>query len=302
MANQTFSQYQTLIGGLDPLTTEIFSKIGQATPLLQVLDVFPMTEKASMTWLKETGLPVTETRALNGTITATVGDNAKVTKEFGRISSLVSLDDMFNNVERADQVEKQGRSVGLFINNLLWKGDVGVDSDGFDGIEKYTTENGKVIPQTAGALSIGSLDEAITEMDAQIPNSRKAFYMNTKMFQRFQRAQRDGLLGNLNFGPNEAGLFILTYNGIPLKQAGVQADGSQVLAFDEGVGTDECSIYLVDENPSSIRSVIHNPQAVKKIETDFGTNFPVNINMLLQQRETCATFRISDILDLPIVA
>ena len=300
--SQTFSQYQTLIGGLDPLTSEIYSKIGQSAPLLQVLDVFPMTEKASLTWLKETGLPVTETRALNGTITATAGTNAKITKEFGRISSLVTLDDQFNAVERADQVGKQGRSVGLFINNQLWKGDVAVDSDGFDGIEKYTTDNGKVINQTPAGLSISSLDEAITEMDAQIPNANKSFYMNTRMYQLFQSAQRSGLLGAINLTPNEAGVFVLSYNGIPLKQAGVKADGSQVLAFDEGVGTNETSVYLVDENSDSLRSVIHNPMPVKKIEKEFGVSFPVNVNMLLQQRESAGTFRIANVLDSAIVA
>jgi hypothetical protein len=300
--SQTFAQYQTIIGGLDPLTSAVYSRIGQATPLLQVLNVFPMTEKASLTWLKETGLPTTSTRSLNGVVTSTAGTNAKLTKEFRRIASLVSLDDQFNAVEKADQIEKQGRSMGLFLNELLFKGDTSVDADGFDGLEKYTTDNSTTVDNGTGALSLSKLDEAITEMDAQLPDSQKAFYMNTAMYRKFQKASRAGLLGTINLVPNNAGQYVMDYNGIPLKQAGVKVDGTQVLPFDEGTGTDETSIYLVDERAESIRGVVHNPLPAKSVATAFGTEYPLNINMLLQQRETNGSYRIFGITDLDIVA
>lgn len=300
--SQTFAQYQALIGGLDPLQSTVFSGIGQASPLLQVLSIFPMTEKASLTWLKETGLPTTSTRALNGTVSSTAGTNAKITKEFGRIASLVSLDDQFNAVEKADQIEKQARSMGLFLNEMLFKGDTSVDSDGFDGLEKYCSDNSTEVDNGTGALSISNLDIAITEMDAQLPTSQKAFYMNTAMYRRFQKAARDGLLGTINLVPNNAGEYVMDYNGIPLKQAGVKVDGTQVLPFDEGTGTNETSIYLVDERPESIRGVVHNPLPAKSVPTAFGTEYPLNINMLLQQRETKGSYRIYGITDAAIVA
>lgn len=198
----------------------------------------------SVTFNREQTLPTgTGFRDVNNEYTPSNGVVEQVTESLkiagGRTNVDRALEKMYGPERMATDVQMQVKALARTLNEALFKGDGTGGS--FTGLETRIQASEQVDNGTA-ALSLAAVRDAILELEGE----NAAMFMSKKMYSYFWKAYNDGnIQSEIQFQPNQFGLPVATFGGVPLIQAGKDTTGSEILPFEEGVGTNETSIYAV---------------------------------------------------------
>lgn len=156
------------------------------------------------------------------------------------------LDTMGQN-QRAVQTAMKVKALSLAWTNKFINGDANSDDREFDGLATRVTGNQVISAGSTAngaALSLAKLDQAIDQTW-----NPTHLLMSKAMARKFSAAARSSTVGGyIVWDKTEMGQRIMSYNGLPIITVDLDADGNQILGFDEPAasGTDTAtSIYVV---------------------------------------------------------
>lgn len=248
---------QAAAASSDMLARGVIETIIPDSPFLTSLR-FSEIEGNAYSYKTEASIGGAEFRAVNAGYTESTGT-------FGSASeSLVILGgdydvDRFLIATRSnlvDQLQEQAsmkaKAVAYAFNNAFINGDVAADANAFNGLRKRITGDQVVSAGTNGlgfgsdANSINALFDKLDELLAKVPGATM-LVTNAAILSRFRAASRRLTTGSIGFENGELGRVTMTYNGIPIVDAGRRPDGSPVIPATEtqGSATTASSIYAV---------------------------------------------------------
>jgi len=156
---------------------------------------------------------------------------------------------------RAIQTEMKAKALALEFTRAFFKGDTGTNANTFDGLEKRITGSQLIYADGAGQAGVAftkdtagdtafleKLDELIDAVEGEPDVLFMSKAMRRKVKGVLQRSEH-----YIENGSDAFGRPVMTYAGIPIRVIGNDAEGKEILGFDEVVGTDEDtgSIYAV---------------------------------------------------------
>lgn len=160
------------------------------------------------------------------------------------------------NDQRAIQTQMKVKALALTLTKTIFKGDVAADPNAFDGLEKRLQGSQVIEAGPDGApLTITMLDELIDAVEGE-PD---ALFCSKAMRREIKKLIQD------HPGYNESsydafGRPVMTYGGIPIRVIETDAQGNEILGFDEVQGTanNTASIYAVKFGPEQYVSGLQN--------------------------------------------
>ncbi|MEV2911394.1 major capsid protein [Paenibacillus larvae] len=154
------------------------------------------------------------------------------------------------NDQRAIQTKMKTKALSLAWTKTFFKGDVAKEPKGFDGLEKRLTGK-QVIDGKGGELTITMLDELIDAVEGE-PD---VIYLSKAMRRELKRVIQSH--NGYDEGSYDAyGRKVMTYGGIPIRVIETDANGNEILGFDEAGGT--ASLYAVKFGPEQYVSGLQN--------------------------------------------
>jgi ribosomal protein S18 acetylase RimI-like enzyme len=160
------------------------------------------------------------------------------------------------NDQRAIQTEMKVKALALTWTKTFFEGDVGTDPNAFDGLQKRLSGDQVITAGTDGAaLTIAMLDELIDAVEGE-PDVLYA----SKAMRRKIKGLIQGHNGYSEGDYDAFGRKVMTYGGIPIRAIETDAQGNEILGFDEtqGTATDTGSIYAVKFAPEQYTSGLQN--------------------------------------------
>jgi hypothetical protein len=241
-----------------------------------VLDQIPMLEIQgnAYSYNEEAALPGVEFRAVNAGYTESTGTVNQKTEGLVILGGDADVDRFIVqtrsnlNDQRAVQTRMKVKAATYKFQDTFINGDVAVDANSFDGLKKRLTGTQVVDAATNGLPVIGADDAArhafFDKVDELIAACAGAdvLYMNASILGKFRSAARR--IGGWQQTRDDFGRTIDTYNGIPLRDIGKRADGTNIIPQTETQGTavgTTSSIYAVrfgqDESDHAVTG-LHN--------------------------------------------
>ncbi|WP_202795945.1 major capsid protein [Paenibacillus larvae] len=154
------------------------------------------------------------------------------------------------NDQRAIQTQMKTKALSLAWTKTFFKGDVAKEPKGFDGLEKRLTGK-QVIDGKGGELTITMLDELIDAVEGE-PD---VIYLSKAMRRELKRVIQSH--NGYDEGSYDAyGRKVMTYGGIPIRVIETDANGNEILGFDETGGT--ASLYAIKFGPEQYVSGLQN--------------------------------------------
>lgn len=153
------------------------------------------------------------------------------------------------NDQRAVQTAMKVKANALKFQDTFVNGDVAVDAKGFDGLKKRLTgaqvlsTGGNGLGPVAGGHDFFDLLDALMGAVAGGPD---VLYANRGIIQRILSAGRR--LGGADMVTEDlTGKRVVQWNGVPVLDLGTRADGTDIIAQNETIGTSttSSSIYAV---------------------------------------------------------
>lgn len=151
------------------------------------------------------------------------------------------------NDQRAIQTQMKVKALALTLTKTIFKGDVAVDSNAFDGLEKRLQGSQVIEAGPDGApLTITMLDELIDAVEGE-PD---ALFCSKAMRREIKKLLQNHP-GYSESSYDAFGRPVMTYGGIPIRVIETDAQGNEILGFDEVQGSNEntASIYAVRFGP-----------------------------------------------------
>jgi len=151
------------------------------------------------------------------------------------------------NDQRAIQTQMKVKALALTLTRTIFKGDVAVDSNAFDGLEKRLQGSQVIEAGPDGApLTITMLDELIDAVEGE-PD---ALFCSKAMRREIKKLLQNHP-GYSESSYDAFGRPVMTYGGIPIRVIETDAQGNEILGFDEVQGSNEntASIYAVKFGP-----------------------------------------------------
>lgn len=248
---------QAAAASSDMLARGVIETIIPDSPFLDRLR-FSEIEGNAYSYKTEASIGGAEFRAVNSGYTESTGT-------FGSASeSLVILGgdydvDRFLIATRSnivDQLQEQSdmksKAVAYAFSNAFINGDVAQDANAFNGLKKRLT-GGQVLAAGPNGLGFGNTADSANALFDQLDQlltlcpGATMLVTNAAVLARFRSASRRLTSGSIGFENGELGRVTMTYNGIPLVDAGTKPDGSPVIPATEtqGTATNASSIYAV---------------------------------------------------------
>lgn len=154
------------------------------------------------------------------------------------------------NDQRAIQTQMKTKALSLAWTKTFFKGDIAKEPKGFDGLEKRLTGK-QVIDGKGGELTITMLDELIDAVEGE-PD---VIYLSKAMRRELKRVIQSH--NGYDEGSYDAyGRKVMTYGGIPIRVIETDANGNEILGFDEAGGT--ASLYAIKFGPEQYVSGLQN--------------------------------------------
>lgn len=147
------------------------------------------------------------------------------------------------NNQRALQTQMKVKALSLTWTDKFFNGDVAVDTKGFDGVKKRLA-GAQVLTAGAngGSLTITMLDELIDTVEGEpdVLYVSKAMRREIKKIIQGHNGYSEGTL-------DAFGRKVMTYGGIPIRVIETNAQGVDILGFNEtqGTATNAGSIYAI---------------------------------------------------------
>lgn len=229
----------------DPLIAGIYEIFMNNSPLLDKM-TFSNINGGAVSFNRETTLPTTAFRAVGSAYTASEGVITTTTESLtiagGKIKLDRILEKWYGEDRRNTSVNMQIKSLARLINYTMFKGDG--TSNTFTGLENRVAA-GQTVNNGVGALSLGSWDEALAEVEGD----NQAIFVGKGLYLRLAAALRDTTVaGNLMRLNDDIGKPMIVYGGVPVLRAGKDASDAEVLDFSEASSTTSAYFCSFDDN------------------------------------------------------
>ncbi|HET7616031.1 MAG TPA: phage major capsid protein [Bacillales bacterium] len=160
------------------------------------------------------------------------------------------------NDQRAIQTEMKVKALALTWTKTFFEGDVATDPNAFDGLQKRLSGNQVISAGADGAvLTLSMLDELIDAVEGEpdVLYCSKAMRREIKKLIQGHNGYSEGLY-------DAFGRPVMSYGGIPVRAIETDAQGNEILGFDETQGTavNAGSIYAVKFGPEQYTSGLQN--------------------------------------------
>lgn len=230
------------------LIAAVFQTFLDESPIMNYMQ-FDQIPGGSVTFNRQKTLPETGFRAIGVAYTSAAGELEQVTEELKIVGGKITIDRALPILqgpgrfvaEQQMQLISQARTV----NAAFYKGDGTGGS--FTGLQSRATNT---INNGTAALSLANLDKAVINCKG----SNKVIFMNKQMYLRLNTAAKSTTLGSqITITPDQFGVPITRYAGVPVVMAGEDYTGSEVLGFTEASST--TSIYVVSFDPNGMVGV-----------------------------------------------
>ncbi|MGC5402131.1 major capsid protein [Streptomyces sp. DT20] len=239
---------------LDQLQRGVIETFVQESPILDRLPLVTV-EGNSYRYNEESKLPGVSFRAVNEAYPESTGTLTQRAENLAILGGDADLDKFIVqtrgnlNDQRAVQTAMKVKAASIHFADQFFNGDVAVNPNGFDGLRKRLIGRQVIDAKEAGPVGGGhdffDMLDALGNQVSSLSGANGALYMNAairaKIVSGFRR------LGGGELFVNEiAGKRSLTWNGIPLLDAGQRLDGTDVLPLttEEG-GKETGDIYAV---------------------------------------------------------
>lgn len=224
-----------------------------------ILDQIPLLEidGNAYAYNEEATLPGVAFRAVNAGYTESTGTFNQRTESLTIMGGDADVDRFIqrtrSNLEdqRATQTRLKVKAATFLYQDTFINGDTAVDANSFDGLKKRLTGAQVVSAATNGSPIVGTTtadQHAFFDLiDSLLAASGGAdvLYMNSLLLGKFRSSARR--IGGWTQTRDDFGRSIDTYNGVPLRDVGLKADGTMVIPQTEtqGTSTATSSIYSV---------------------------------------------------------
>lgn len=238
----------------NPLQRGVIETFVQESPVLDRLPLMPI-EGNAYAYNVEATLPGVAFRSVNEAYTESTGTVVQRTESLSILGGDADVDRFIVqtrgnlNDQRAVQTQMKVKASSIKFQDTFINGDVSVDPKGFDGLKKRIVGSKVLDAATNGIGPVaGGHDffDALDALAAAIPGGPSAFYANSAIRSRILSAGRR--VGGAELVVEDiTGKRIAMWNGVPVLDIGVRADGTQIIGNDEtqGTATNASSIYAV---------------------------------------------------------
>lgn len=233
----------------------------QNSPILDRIPFMPI-EGNAFAYNEEGTLPGVAFRAVNSAYTESTGTVNQKTESLVILGGDADVDKFIVktrgnlNDQRAVQTALKVKAASYKFQDTFFNGDTAVDADSFDGLKKRLT-GAQVIPAGTNGIPVlgnGGTDtyafmDQLDALLAAVPGidaSNGALYANSAIIGKLRSAGRR--IGGVEMVREDlTGKRIVTWNGIPLLDAGANLAGAAILGQAETQGTSSVasSIYAV---------------------------------------------------------
>lgn len=248
-----------------------------------VLDQIPLLEinGNAYAYNEEAALPGVEFRAVNAAYAESTGTVNQKTESLVILGGDADVDQFIIqtrgnlNDQRAVQTRMKVKAATYKVQDAFINGDTAVDANSFDGLKKRLTGTQVIVAGTngipvvgAGATDQHAFFDAVDNLIAAAAGAN-VLYMNAQILGKFRSAARR--IGGWQMSRDEFGRSIDTYNGIPLRDIGKKADGTNIIPQTETTGSSALtsSIYAVrfgqDESDHAVTGLTNGGVQVRDL-------------------------------------
>ncbi len=250
-----------------------------------VLDRIPLLEIEGNAYAynEEATLPGVEFRAVNAAYAESTGTVNQKTESLVILGGDADVDTFIVqtrgnlNDQRATQTRLKVKAASYKFQDGFINGDVAVDANSFDGMKKRLTGTQVITAGTNGLAVLGADDAArhtfLDQLDnlvAAVRGQVDALYMNASILSKIKSSARRLTMFDQTI--DDFGKKVSTYQGIPLIDIGLKADGTPIIPQTETQGTaagTTSSIYAVrfgtDETDGGVTGLTNGGVQVKDL-------------------------------------
>lgn len=269
-----------------PLRKGVLETFVQSSPVLDRIP-FKNISGNALAYNEEATLPGVAFRAVNAAYTESTGtvnqkvETLKIVGGDADVDTFIQQTGSDLNDQRAVQTAMKVKALSYAFQKEFIKGDISVDANGFDGLQKRLTGKQVIDAGTNGLAIIGDgsdaaifafldkLDELLAAVNG-INGQNGAMYTNAGLLQKIRGATRRLKIDSV-MEEDIGGKRALLWNGVPIHDLGSDAAGTPVLGQDETMGTSDLtsSIYAVrfgdDEGDQAVTGLTNGGVQVKDL-------------------------------------
>ena len=244
-------------GGYTDLEAGVIKMFDEINPIAKEA-IWDGVDGASYKYRKQTSLPTTGWRLVNGTVTPSNGTVNEEVEKLLILTGEVRLDRAEVKLQgrgdkalslKAEQYDMLVQSASNTLSQAFFEGDDIVDTASLVGLRNRLTGNQVIRAATNGtALTLALLDQLI----AAVPfpaNGKKVLYMNRTDSMTVTTLLRAAGVSSVHIigKPGDTGMQVDSYGGCPIRIVETTGDGTSILSKDEQCGSSAVtsSIYCV---------------------------------------------------------
>jgi hypothetical protein len=243
-----------------PFQAGVQVQIVEEEPLLDFIRWKQLPKgNSSYDWFDESDLPSAAFRAVGGGYTADTGIFLPKSEPLSILGGEMEIDNFITDTQGAKLPDFVSRHVEMKMRAArnawleeFFEGDVGIDTNGFDGLRVRATESTMDFDMSGtgstdvAALTLATLDQVLDAVHGR--NGDKIIASNQFLRRKVSALVRAAgqareMVDRQNFGEQ-----MLAYAGAPLIVIQKENDQSSILAFDEDPGDggdDAASMYVI---------------------------------------------------------
>jgi hypothetical protein len=249
---------QAAAASTNQLAAGVMETLVPNSPFLEQLN-FDTIEGNAYQYNSEATLSGAEFRAVNAGYAESTGTFTSATESLVILGGDADVDRFIQQTrsnlidQMQTQVRMKAKAVAFKFNDAFVNGDTAVDANSFNGLKKRLTGSQVISAGTNGIPIVGNggtdiqaFFDQLDQLLAAVPNA-SLLVANAAVLARFRSASRRLTSGGIGFVNGALGQVTMTYNNIPIVDAGKKADGTSIIPQTETQGTSNIasSIYAV---------------------------------------------------------
>ncbi len=236
-----------------------------AGPLLSALP-FRTIEGNGLFWKREESLPDVGFRNYNGALAESYAEVSQQSESLKLFGGDIKVDraivDMEGAEAKAYQIQSRVRAMRMAWESLFINGDSNLSPSEFDGLAaRIQSGSSQYFANGGGALSLGVMDEAIDNVDAQ--GGKKYLVMSKSARRALSRQARTNT--QIEIGRNEFGYQQLIYAGVPVLE--LDRDHKNVAILDSDPAAQD--IYCVSFGNDHLTGIQNGGVNVRELGESF---------------------------------